>query len=89
MEFVGKYPLEVLVGSTYPKRSNRVLGISISLIFLSGIVSAQASDLRPKYPESPISLSVASIINQLQSAPKPTVVPQNLPSHVFPRFPLA
>ena len=65
MEFIGKYPLEVLVGSTYPKRSNQVLGALISLIFLSGIVSAQASELRPKYPESPTSMSVASSINQL------------------------
>ena len=73
MEFIVKYPLEVLVSLTCPKRSNRVLGISISLIFLSGIVSAQASDLRPKYPESPILMSVISSINQLRTAPKPVI----------------
>ena len=73
MEFVGKYPLEVFVGSTCPKRSKQVLGASISLIFISGIVSAQASDLRPKYPESLTSMSVTSSINQLQSAPKPAI----------------
>ena len=74
MEFVGKYPLEVLVGSTSPKKSNRVLGASISLIFLSDIVLAQASNLRLKYPESPISMSVTSSINQIQSALKPTIL---------------
>ena len=73
MDFIGKYPLEVLVGSTCPKRSNWVLGASISLNFLSGIVSAQASKLRSKYAEIPISMSVASSINKLQFAPKPTI----------------
>ena len=65
-----KIPSLSLVGLTCPKRSNWVLGISILLIFLLGIISAQASELRPKYPKSPISMSLASSINQLQSAPK-------------------
>ena len=76
MEFVGKYPHEVLVCSTYPKRSNRVLGAPISLIFHPCIVLAQASDLRPKYPESLISMSVVSSIDQLQSD-------KSQPSHYF------
>ena len=44
MEFVCKYPLEVLVGSTCPSNSNRVLG-NLNIIDLSSsdIVSAQAS----------------------------------------------
>ena len=46
MGFIGKYPLKVLVGLTYPKRSNRVLkNLNIINLSSSRIVSAQASVL--------------------------------------------
>ena len=46
------------------------MNLNIIDLSSSGIVLAQASKLRPKYPESPISMSVVSSINQLQSAQK-------------------
>ena len=74
MDFIGKYTLEVLFGSTCPIRSNRVLWTSISLIFLHrALFQHKPLYWRPKYPKSHISMSVVSIINQLRTAPKSNI----------------
>ena len=57
--------------------SNRVLRIS-SQIFLVGFILIRLPNGRPKHPKSGISMSVASSINQPQSAPKSAI---SLPSN--------
>src|ERR1051325_625825 len=47
-------------------------------VFLVGFISIRLPSGRPKHPESRILMSVASSINQPQSAPKPTI---SLPSN--------
>ena len=70
-EFVGKYPLEGLISSTCPRNNDRVLrNLNITDLPLSILSQLSNLFLRLKHPETPISMSVASSINQLQSAPK-------------------